>query len=828
MIDEHYNAKDIEHDVQQLWQEKESFKVSEDLNKEKFYCLAMFPYPSGHLHVGHVRNYSISDAIARYQRMLGKNVLQPIGWDAFGLPAENAAIQNKVKPGDWTRQNIDHMREQFKSLGFAYDWSREFATCDPSYYRWEQWFFIKLFERGLVYRKSALVNWDPVDQTVLANEQVIDGCGWRSGAKIEQKEIQQWFIKTTEYAQELLDGLDTLDEWPEQVKTMQRNWIGRSEGTDIVFSVNDYDKPLKAYTTRPDTLFGVTYLAVSAQHPLAKLAAEKNPAVADFIETCQHTKLAEADLATTEKKGIDSGFVAINPINNAPIAVWVANYVLSEYGSGAVMAVPAHDERDHAFALQYDLPIQPVIKAKDWDYTSAAFTGKSKLMASGEFDGLESDEAKIKITEKLIELHAGQQQVHYRLRDWGISRQRYWGAPIPMIHCDECGTVPVPEDQLPVVLPEDIELPESGSALKHAPEFYRTACPECGAPATRETDTFDTFMESSWYYARFACKNQDNAMLDDRAKYWAPVDQYIGGVEHAIMHLMYARFFHKTMRDLELLNSSEPFLRLLTQGMVLKDGSKMSKSTGNTVDPQQLIDQFGADTTRFFSLFAAPPEQSLEWSDKGVQGVHKFLKRVWQLAHTHADVLSDEAIIHKSDGGSPLDWDDAEPELKVLRREIYQLLQQATVDMAKSQFNTVASACMKLSNSLQSVASFKSTSAFKNRLLFTGMSILLRVLSPIAPHIAQHIWKQLGFGQLIYKATWPKVLTKALRTDDIEMMVQVNGKLRGKVTVPTDADNVTIETVALTDIKVKTHTADKKILKVIVVPNKLVNIVVSD
>ena len=637
-MDEHYNPQTLEKAAQEQWLANSSFAVKQDDAREKFYCLAMFPYPSGQLHMGHVRNYTIADVIARYQRMQGKNVLQPMGWDAFGLPAENAAIKNNVPPAQWTAQNIDYMRRQLQRLGFAYDWDRELATCDPDYYRWEQWFFTRLFEKGLVYKKMATVNWDPVDQTVLANEQVIDGRGWRSGALVERREIPQWFIKITDYADQLLDDLDQLDQWPEQVLTMQRNWIGRSEGVDLDFTLTD-GTPLSVYTTRPDTLMGVTYLAIALQHPMARTAAKGNPELAAFIESQSNIKVAEADMATMEKVGMATGLKATHPLTGEELPIWAANFVLMTYGSGAVMSVPGHDQRDWEFATRYGLPITQVVAPthdQTCDLSVAAFTEKGVLINSGELDGLDFQQAFSTIADRLQAEGKGKRSVNFRLRDWGVSRQRYWGAPIPIINCDSCGAVAVPAEDLPVVLPTDIKFVGEGSPLKQMPEFYETRCPSCGKDATRETDTFDTFMESSWYYARYACANNDQTMLDAEANYWAPVDQYVGGIEHAILHLLYSRFFHKLMRDEGLVSTDEPFIRLLTQGMVLKDGVKMSKSKGNTVDPQSLIDRYGADTVRLFSMFAAPPEQSLEWSDSGVEGANRFLKRLWKMTMLHA------------------------------------------------------------------------------------------------------------------------------------------------------------------------------------------------
>ena len=644
-INENYPAQDVEVAAQAYWDDHDCFKVTEDPNKEKFYCLSMFPYPSGHLHMGHVRNYTIGDVISRFQRMLGKNVLQPMGWDAFGLPAENAAMKNNAAPAEWTYGNIDYMREQLQRLGYAYDWSREVATCHPDYYRWEQWFFTRLFEQGLVYKKEAEVNWDPVDQTVLANEQVVDGRGWRSGALVERRKIPQWFIKITDFGDELLEDLNKLDGWPDKVKTMQANWIGRSEGVELDFTVQDEADAelgtLSVYTTRPDTLMGVSYVAVAAQHPLALKAAEGNPALQKFIAEQSNVKVAEADMATMEKLGMDTGRLAIHPLTNDTVPIFVANFVLMNYGSGAVMAVPGHDQRDWEFAQKYSLPIHQVIApaaGNECDLSSAAYTEKGTLINSAEFDGLDFEQAVAAIEAKLSGMGRGKKTVNFRLRDWGVSRQRYWGAPIPIIHCDACGAVPVPDDQLPVRLPEDIKMDDGGSPLGKLAEFVNTECPRCKSPAKRETDTFDTFMESSWYYARYACRDQDSAMLDERADYWLPVDQYIGGIEHAILHLLYARFFHKLMRNAGLVTTDEPFAQLLTQGMVLKDGTKMSKSKGNTVDPLPLIERYGADTVRMFTMFAAPPEQSLEWSDSGVEGSHRFLKRLWRIVANHTSV----------------------------------------------------------------------------------------------------------------------------------------------------------------------------------------------
>ena len=822
-MDISYIPQKIEEQAQQYWHKKQSFNVTEDLNKEKFYCLSMFPYPSGSLHMGHVRNYTLGDVIARYQRALGKNVLQPIGWDAFGLPAENAAIKHGIPPAEWTKQNIAAMKAQFLRLGNAYDWRREIATCDPDYYRWEQWFFIKLYEKGLVYKKNAVVNWDPVDQTVLANEQVVDGRGWRSGALVERKEISQWFIKITAYADELLEGLDTLDGWPAQVKQMQRNWIGRSEGTEIYFKVAGFTKRLKIYTTRPDTLMGATYLAVAPDHPLAKLAAVENDKVQAFLDSCQGVRMAEAELATMEKRGIDTGMYATHPVTGEKIPVWVANFVLMQYGSGAVMSVPAHDQRDWEFAKKYKLPLREVITPSvEHDFKQSAYTGEGTLINSSQFDGLSSVEAKKAITRFLEKGDAGKATVNYRLRDWGVSRQRYWGAPIPMIICDECGIVPVPENQLPVVLPEQVELTGSGSPLAQCSEFIHTSCPKCGQDAVRESDTFDTFVESSWYYARFACKGQENAMLDDRAKYWTPVDQYVGGIEHAVMHLLYARFFHKLMRDEGLVNSDEPFLALLSQGMVLRNGHKMSKSVGNIVDPNHLIDTYGADTARLFVMFAAPPEQSLEWSDTAVEGAHRFLKRLWNFAYQNQQ-LHIEMNELTADGNGNVNWQNCDNRLKKSRLIVHQILAQASHDYERHQFNTVVSGCMKLFNEL---SSYQIETEDDKYFLHSGMTFLLQLLAPITPHICHHLWQQLGFEKIIIDAPWPKFDKSALKADQADFVVQVNGKLRAQFTADSDTSEETLIELA------KEHAAsfleDKSIVKTIIVAHRqLINLVVK-
>lgn len=860
-MDSVYSPKEIESRIQQQWHDANVFQAVENPDKEKFYCLSMFPYPSGRLHMGHVRNYTIGDVIARYMRMLGKNVLQPMGWDAFGLPAENAAIANKVAPAAWTYSNIDYMRNQLKSLGLGYDWSRELATCSPDYYKWEQWFFLQLYKKGLVYRRLSVVNWDPVDNTVLANEQVIDGRGWRSGALVERKEIAQWFLKITAYADELLDDLDTLTEWPEQVKTMQRNWIGRSQGLEIEFPLaEDASQKLKVFTTRPDTLIGVTYVAIAAEHPLAKQAAASRPELANFIHECAQTGTSEAVIETMEKKGIDTGIRVTHPITGELIPVWVANFVLMGYGTGAVMSVPAHDQRDWEFAKQYHLPIKTVISIDgcEPDVSESAMTDKGQLIHSGTFDGLAFDDAFEAIAKALEIKELGKKTINYRLRDWGMSRQRYWGCPIPVIYCPDCGVVPVPEDQLPVRLPEDV-IPDGGaSPLTQLESFTQCTCPKCGGEAKRETDTFDTFFESSWYYARYACPDNQEKMLDERADHWLPVDQYIGGIEHAILHLLYARFFHKLMRDEGLVKTDEPFKRLLTQGMVIADTyyrmgddgrkqwfnpadvqletdekgkplkailksdglpveiggtEKMSKSKNNGVDPQALIDQYGADTARLFMMFAAPPEQSLEWSDAGVEGASRFLNRVWRLVQNHVE----QGAVAELDI-SALSEDD-----KAVRRKVHETLAKVTDDWGRRQsFNTAIASCMELSNTL---SRHNSESVQSRAVLQEGLMILTMMLAPVAPHITEVMYQALGGSGLLATAAWPKVDELALKRDSIELMVQVNGKLRGKISVEPDATQDKVEAMALMDDGVQKYTEGKAITKVIVVPGRLVNIV---
>ncbi|SFG00817.1 leucine--tRNA ligase [Neptunomonas qingdaonensis] len=864
-MNDQYEPQKIETQTQQYWEENNSFLCTEDTSKEKFYCLSMFPYPSGRLHMGHVRNYTIGDVISRYQRMQGKNVLQPMGWDAFGLPAENAAMNNNVPPAKWTYENIDYMRDQLKLMGFGYDWNRELATCHPEYYRWEQWFFTRLMEKGLVYKKDAEVNWDPVDMTVLANEQVIDGRGWRSGALVERKKIPQWFLKITDYADQLVDDLDKLTDWPEQVITQQRNWIGRSQGVELTFHVED-GSDLDVFTTRPDTLMGVTYVAVAAQHPLALKAAESNPTLAQFIDECKNIKMAEADMATMEKRGMSLGINATHPLTGEQVPVWTANFVLMDYGSGAVMAVPAHDQRDWEFAKKYDLQIKQVIDSTNIDVKvdieKEAFTDKGILINSGNFDDLEYEVAFKAIASELERQRKGKVTINYRLRDWGVSRQRYWGTPIPVINCPTCGPLPVPEDQLPVVLPENVEFDGSGSPIKKMDSFINTTCPSCGGAAERETDTFDTFMESSWYYARYASRSTENAMLDpEKANYWLPVDQYIGGIEHAILHLLYSRFFHKLMRDEGLVTSDEPFTRLLCQGMVLAntyyreddkggkvwiaptdvvtetddkgriisavhkdDGlaveqagvTKMSKSKNNGIDPQVMIDKYGADTVRLFMMFAAPPEQSLEWSDSGVEGANRFLRRLWK--HVHDHLLGGQDVV-------TLDSSALTEPQKELRRKVHETIRKVSDDIERRQtFNTAIAAVMEL---LNSITKFVDASDQGRAVMREALQTAIQLLSPIVPHITHQLWTELGYTTDLLNSPWPSFDESALVRSSIEMVIQVNGKVRAKIDVAADADQDTILHTALGMENVQKFMDGKAIRKKIIVPGKLVNIVVG-
>lgn len=817
-MDNDYQPGQIESAVQTKWENSKAFKVTEDPDKEKFYCLSMFPYPSGKLHMGHVRNYTIGDVISRYQRMQGKNVLQPMGWDAFGLPAEGAAIKNNVPPAKWTYENIDYMRGQLKRLGFAYDWDRELATCSPEYYRWEQWFFTQLYEKGLVYKKTSVVNWDPVDQTVLANEQVIDGKGWRSGATVERREIPQWFLRITDYADELLADLENLPGWPDAVKTMQTNWIGRSEGLEVDFKVDGTDATLRIYTTRPDTLMGVSYMAVAAEHPLAKAAAEHDVGLRAFIEECKGGGTSEVEMETMEKKGMSLHLNVRHPVSDELIPLWVSNFVLMGYGTGAVMAVPGHDQRDWEFAHKYSLPIKQVIFPVDdseHNLAESAFTEKGILKNSGQFDGLTSAAAFNAIADYVEENNCGNRKVNYRLRDWGISRQRYWGCPIPIINKKDGSALAVPADQLPVVLPENIAFEGISSPIKSMPEFINVDAPDGSGPAERETDTFDTFFESSWYFARYCCPDNDQAMLDERADYWLPVDQYIGGIEHAILHLLYARFFTKLMRDLGLLKSDEPFTNLLTQGMVLKDGAKMSKSKGNTVDPQSLIDQYGADTVRLFMMFASPPEQSLEWSDAGVEGAYRFLKRLWKLASGHINegrqTVLDKATMTTAQ--------------KDVRRKIHLTIDKVNDDIGRRYtFNTAIAAVMEMLNAL-SRSELKDDN--DHAIMREGIEMATLLLAPIVPHITDKLWITLGHDEPLIDASWPKSDPEALEQAEIELVIQVNGKLRSKITVAKTADQKQIEALALEDANIQRNIEGKTIRKIIVIPGRLVNIVVS-
>ncbi|WJV63777.1 leucine--tRNA ligase [Pectobacteriaceae bacterium CE70] len=860
-MQEQYRPEEIEAHVQLHWQEKQTFKVTEEPGKEKYYCLSMLPYPSGRLHMGHVRNYTIGDVISRYQRMLGKNVLQPIGWDAFGLPAEGAAVKNNTAPAPWTYANIEYMKNQLKLLGFGYDWNRELATCQPDYYRWEQWFFTKLYEKGLVYKKTSAVNWCPNDQTVLANEQVIDGCCWRCDTKVERKEIPQWFIKITAYADQLLNDLDTLESWPEQVKTMQRNWIGRSEGVEITFDVADSDQKLTVYTTRPDTFMGVTYVAVAAGHPLASQAAEHNPALQDFIAECRNTKVAEADMATMEKKGVATGLFAIHPLSGEKVPVWVANFVLMEYGTGAVMAVPGHDQRDWEFATKYHLSIKPVILVSDGstpDLSAQAMTEKGRLVNSGEFDGLEFDAAFNAIADKLVELGVGQRKVNYRLRDWGVSRQRYWGAPIPMITLEDGTVIPAPADQLPIILPEDVVMDGITSPIKADPNWAKTTVN--GQPALRETDTFDTFMESSWYYARYTCPQYDQGMLDPAAaNYWLPVDQYVGGIEHAIMHLMYFRFFHKLMRDAGMVSSDEPAKRLLCQGMVLADAfyyigtngeriwispadvtierdekgrivkafdtegrelvyagmSKMSKSKNNGIDPQTMVEKYGADTVRLFMMFASPAEMTLEWQESGVEGANRFLKRVWK-----------QVFDHTGKGATlPLDIASITEDQKSLRRDLHKTIAKVTDDIGRRQtFNTAIAAIMELMNKL---ARAPQESIQDRALTQEVLQAVVRMLYPFTPHICFTLWQALHGEGDIDKAPWPIADEQAMVEDSKLVVVQVNGKVRGRITVAAEATEQQVRDRAAQEPLVAKYLDGVTVRKVIYVPGKLLNLVVG-
>ena len=860
-MQQHYRPDLIEPAVQQYWAENKVFKAIKDTSKEKYYCLSMFPYPSGRLHMGHVRNYTIGDVVSRYQRMNGKNVLQPIGWDAFGLPAEGAAIKNKTAPAKWTYENIEYMKNQLKMLGFGYDWDREIATCRPEYYKWEQWFFTELYKKGLVYKKTSTVNWCPNDETVLANEQVHEGCCWRCDTPVEQKEIPQWFIKITDYAEQLLGGLDQLPQWPDMVKTMQRNWIGRSEGVEITFDVADTAEKVAVYTTRPDTFYGVSYLGIAAAHPLADLAAEKNPELAEFIREAKNAKVAEADLATMEKKGMATGLFAIHPLTGEKLPIWVANFVLMHYGTGAVMAVPAHDQRDFEFAQKYSLPIKQVIAPladEEIDLTKQAFVEHGKLVNSAEFDGLDFDGAFNGIADKLEKLGVGKRQVNYRLRDWGVSRQRYWGAPIPMLTLPNGETVPAPIEDLPIILPEDVVMDGVKSPIKADPNWAKTTFN--GEPALKETDTFDTFMESSWYYARYTSPSYAEGMLDkDEANYWLPVDQYIGGIEHATMHLLYFRFFHKLLRDAGFVTSDEPAQKLLCQGMVLADAfyytsptneriwvsptqvtlerdekgriikatdpegrelvhtgmTKMSKSKNNGIDPQEMVEKYGADTVRLFMMFASPAEMTLEWQESGVEGAKRFLGRVWNLVYEYS----------QNPAKTALDVTALSADQKALRRDVHKTIAKVSDDIGRRQtFNTAIAAVMELMNKLTRAPL---ESEQDRAVMAEALSAVVRMLYPITPHICFELWKALGNESNIDHAEWVKADEAAMVEDEKLIVVQVNGKVRGKVTVAADADEETVKTVAFADENVKKFTDNTQIVKVIYVPGKLLNVVVK-
>lgn len=860
-MQQHYRPDLIEPAVQQYWAENKVFKAIKDTSKEKYYCLSMFPYPSGRLHMGHVRNYTIGDVVSRYQRMNGKNVLQPIGWDAFGLPAEGAAIKNKTAPAKWTYENIKYMKNQLKMLGFGYDWDREIATCRPEYYKWEQWFFTELYKKGLVYKKTSTVNWCPNDETVLANEQVHEGCCWRCDTPVEQKEIPQWFIKITDYAEQLLGGLDQLPQWPDMVKTMQRNWIGRSEGVEITFDVADTTEKVAVYTTRPDTFYGVSYLGIAAAHPLAELAAEKNPQLAEFIREAKNAKVAEADLATMEKKGMATGLFAIHPLTGEKLPIWVANFVLMHYGTGAVMAVPAHDQRDFEFAQKYGLPIKQVIAPladEEIDLTKQAFVEHGKLVNSAEFDGLDFDAAFNGIADKLEKLGVGKRQVNYRLRDWGVSRQRYWGAPIPMLTLPNGETVPAPIEDLPIILPEDVVMDGVKSPIKADPNWAKTTFN--GEPALKETDTFDTFMESSWYYARYTSPSYAEGMLDkDEANYWLPVDQYIGGIEHATMHLLYFRFFHKLLRDAGFVTSDEPAQKLLCQGMVLADAfyytsptneriwvsptqvtlerdekgriikatdpegrelvhtgmTKMSKSKNNGIDPQEMVEKYGADTVRLFMMFASPAEMTLEWQESGVEGAKRFLGRVWNLVYEYS----------QNPAKTALDVTTLSADQKALRRDVHKTIAKVSDDIGRRQtFNTAIAAVMELMNKLTRAPL---ESEQDRAVMAEALSAVVRMLYPITPHICFELWKALGNESNIDHAEWVKADEAAMVEDEKLIVVQVNGKVRGKVTVAADADEETVKTVAFADENVKKFTDNTQIVKVIYVPGKLLNVVVK-
>ena len=808
-----YNPNELEEAIQSLWNKEKTFETKFENTDNKYYCLSMFPYPSGKLHIGHVRNYTIGDVISRSQRMIGKNVFQPMGWDSFGLPAENAAIKNKIPPAEWTKMNIDNMREQLKRLGYSYDWNCELSTSDPNYYKWEQWFFIKLLEKGLVYRKKSEVNWDPVDKTVLANEQVIDGKGWRSGADVVRKEIPQWFLKISEYSDELLSSIDSLEDWPESVKMMQRNWIGKSTGAMIQFQVEGHNKVLEVFTTRPDTIYGVTFLAISPNHPFLRDNLNLDIEVREFIEQCNKVKVSEETVSNLEKKGVNTGYFAINPMNGSRIPIWIGNYVLLDYGTGCVMSVPAHDERDYEFAIKYKLPIKVVITSIDSKTNNNVYSGEGILINSDEFDNLESSIAKTKIIDALVEKGFGKSKINFRIRDWGISRQRYWGCPIPVFYHEDGSVHPVPEKDLPVELPDDVDLDSEGNPLASHPTWKYIKCPYTGKNAVRETDTFDTFFESSWYYLRFLTPELKERIFDKKFESWLPVDQYIGGIEHAILHLLYARFFHKLLRDLGIIKSSEPFKALLSQGMVLKDGSKMSKSKGNIVDPKDIVTKYGADTLRLFIMFAAPPDNNLEWSDTAIEGSYKFIKRLWVLS---------KKIIEDKDNKSNTATNIHSQSLEL---KLNKTIEKVTNDIFnRKSFNTAIASIMELFNDLNKYEQSKNRNILLCR---QSLESILKMLSPIAPHVTQYLWKELGYEKLILDEKWPTARTDELKETKKEIIIQINGKLRGRVIIKPGISESEIKSIIENDKKIYKYIENHEIKKIIYIKDKLINYVLD-
>lgn len=824
-MQERYTPKEVEEKWQRFWESGKVFKAARNDDKEKYYLLEMFPYPSGRIHMGHVRNYSIGDVLARFMRMRGRNVLHPMGWDAFGMPAENAAIQHKSHPADWTYENIHYMRAQLKKLGFSYDWDRELATCHVGYYRWEQRIFLEMFKKGLAYKKNSFVNWCPKCETVLANEQVEDGCCWRCDSMVEQKELDQWFFRITDYAEELLEYTYRLPGWPERVLTMQRNWIGKSHGCEIDFRVDGNNSVIRVFTTRQDTLFGATFMSLAPEHPLAMeiTAAERRADVAAFIERMKYTDKRNRAGDEMEKEGVFTGAYCVNPVTGRRMPVYLANFVLPEYGTGAVMAVPTHDQRDFEFARKYGLPLQVVISPEggtlDPGTMTEAFTEEGVMVNSGDFDGMKSGAAKERIADFLEKEGLGKKTVTYRLRDWGISRQRYWGNPIPIIYCERCGAVPVPDKDLPVLLPMDAKFTgEGGNPLARIASFANVPCPLCGEPARRETDTMDTFVESSWYFLRYCCPRFEEGPLDrDETEYWMSVDQYIGGIEHAVLHLLYARFFTKALRDLGYVNIDEPFENLLTQGMVIKDGAKMSKSKGNVVDPNALIDSFGADTARLFSLFASPPERDLDWSDQGVEGSYRFLNRVWKMVYELSPLVS---------GAPPVDGHGLSADGRNLRRIVHRTIRKVSEDVEERfHFNTAIAAIMELVNAVYAFEGRREPA--NGAVVKEALESVVLLLAPFVPHITEELWECLGHGEGIGAASWPVYDPEAIREDEITVVVQVNGKLRGKVTVGVDAGEDDVRNAALADEKIRAHTEGKTVRKIIHVPGKLLNIVVG-